>query len=68
MRIFQTVKEGQWSDIELKYIKYNIMFKIFDNDIPYIDSFGYSIFTSLSDAYLNDGGIWQIDIMDCVSE
>jgi len=68
MRVFQTVTDGQWSDIELKQIKNSTMFKIFDNDIPFIDNFGFSIFTSLSDAYLNDDDIWQIDIIDCVSE
>ena len=67
MRTFQTVIEGQWTDTELKYIKYNTMFQIFDNGIPYKDGFGCYIFNSLSDAYLNNDEIWQIDIMDCIS-
>jgi hypothetical protein len=54
--------------IEFKDLRKGDLFRLFDNDNPVINQDGFSVFKAESDAYLNAEGIWQIDIVDSLTE
>lgn len=57
-----------FESIEFKELKEGDLFRLFDDFNPVIDSNGFTIWKALSDAYLNDEGIWQVNIMDSLTE
>lgn len=67
------------SDGKLEYIPFDFKdlkerdcFRLFENkndlNSIVISNTGYSIFQAKSDAFENDEGIWQVDVINCISD
>lgn len=66
MRTCQIFKNGKWTDTNFAELKKDDIFRLFDDDIPAINNDGFTQFMAQSDAYENDKGIYQVDIMDSI--
>lgn len=62
------MNSNMFRGIDFKDLKKGNLFRLFDNDEPVIDNNGFTVWKALSDAYLNDEGVWQINIMDSLTE
>jgi hypothetical protein len=68
MRTCQIKKDKEWININFSELKQGDIFRLFDNDIPVINNEGFTQFMAQSDAYENNEGIYQVDIMDSICE
>lgn len=68
IRTCQLFKNKEWIDIKFKDLKQGDIFRLFDDGIPVIDNDGFTNLGAKSDAYLNDEGKYQVDIMDSITE
>ena len=70
MRICEKLIIGtkEFIPINLKDLKCNDRFRLFDDDEIVINQDGYSVWKAENDAYRNDEGIWQVDVIDALTE
>lgn len=61
-RLVEILNGNEWEPTEFKYLQVGDRFRMFDDDEPVIDACGQTIFTAISDAYMNSQKIWQINV------
>lgn len=68
MRTCQIFKNEEWIDINFEELKKGDIFRLFDDGIPVKDLDGFTNFTAQSDAYQNDEDIYQVDVLESITE
>jgi hypothetical protein len=64
LREIEILFEEDWVDFKFKSLVKGDVFRIFDNGELFVNSQGESEFIVAGDPYLNDDGIWQVDIAE----
>ena len=60
-KVIHIQDDGTKREIEFKYIKKGMKFKLFESTGEPVLFSEESIFTAQSDAYLNNFGIWEVE-------
>ena len=68
MRTCQILKDDEWTNINFEELKKDNKFRLFDDGVLVKDNDGFSIFTALNDAYMNEEGIYQVDVSGTITD
>jgi hypothetical protein len=65
---FQILKDDEWIDIELKNLKRDDRFRLFEDGVLVRNNDGFSIFTAATDAYIDKTGMYQINVPKSITD
>jgi hypothetical protein len=65
---FQILKDDEWTDIELKNLKRDDRFQLFEDGVLIKNNDGFSTFTAATDAYIDETGMYQIDVSKSITD